>query len=188
MGKPEYTLIRSKRRTISIIVKPDGSVIVRAPYFCTRREADAFVAAKTRWIENARKKIEVRLAAPSDDTVKPFSQEELAELKNTARKILVPMTEEYAKIIGVTYGRVAIRAQKTRWGSCSSKGNLNFNCLLALLPENVQRYVVVHELCHRKHMNHSAAFWSEVGKYCPTYKTDRQQLKSEGQALMRRVA
>ncbi|MDY3888895.1 MAG: M48 family metallopeptidase, partial [Agathobacter sp.] len=82
----------------------------------------------------------------------------------------------FADIMGVDYGRITIRMQKTRWGSCSSKGNLNFNCLLMLAPPEVIDYVVVHELCHRKEMNHSKAFWREVERVLPDYRSRKLRL------------
>ena len=101
-----------------------------------------------------------------------------------ALKVIPERVEYFAKVIGVTYGKITIRNQKTRWGSCSSKGNLNFNCLLMLAPSEVLDYVVVHELCHRKQMNHSKAFWLEVEKVLPIYKEVRKWLKEEGSQMI----
>ena len=92
--------------------------------------------------------------------------------------MIPPKVEHFAKIIGVDYGTITIRMQKSRWGSCSAKGNLNFNCLLMKTPDEVIDYVVVHELCHRKEMNHSPRFWAEVEKIIPDYKKRRSWLKT----------
>ncbi len=90
-------------------------------------------------------------------------------MADRAIDVIPERVRPYAPIVGVTYGRITIRNQKTRWGSCSSKGNLNFNVALMLVPEEVMDYVVVHELTHRKEMNHSQNFWTEVERVCPEY-------------------
>ena len=87
----------------------------------------------------------------------------------------------------MTYGRITIRNQRSRWGSCSSQGNLNFNCLLMLSPPEVIDYVVAHELCHRKEMNHSPKFWAEVERVMPDYKQRQKWLKDNGTAIMTRI-
>ena len=97
------------------------------------------------------------------------------------------MAEFYAPLVGVSYGRITIRSQRGRWGSCSGAGNLNFNCLLMLTPPQVREYVVVHELCHRKQMNHSSQFWAEVERILPDYRQRRQWLKDQGGALIARL-
>ena len=107
----------------------------------------------------------------------PLSAQELKMLAQKALQVLPKKVEYYAAKIGVTYGTITIRNQKTRWGSCSSKGNLNFNCQLMLFPEEIQDYVVVHELCHRKEMNHSQRFWNEVGRTMPDYEERRKYLR-----------
>ena len=117
----------------------------------------------------------------------PFSPEEIRALAARATRELPPLCARYAGQMGVRYSRVTIRAQHTRWGSCSRKGNLNFNCLLMLCPLEVREYVVVHELCHLKEMNHSPRFWQEVKNVLPGYEAARRWLKTEGQRLIERL-
>jgi predicted metal-dependent hydrolase len=97
--------------------------------------------------------------------------------KEAARTLLVPLIESEAVRIGVTYGRVAIKDTKRSWGSCSAKGNLNFHYKLQFLPVHLARYVVIHELCHRKHLNHSEAFWAEVSLWCEDVPGCRRELR-----------
>ena len=176
-----YTLVRSRRKTISIIVKPSGEVEVRCPNRCSRREVDAFVLSKEDWI---RRHLETIAARPRQPVL---TEEELRALADAAAAALPERVAYFARQMGVSYGRITIRSQKTRWGSCSPKGNLNFNCLLMLAPPEVRDYVVIHELCHRKEMNHSAVFWTEVEKICPDYRVYRKWLKDNGASLIGRL-
>ena len=112
---------------------------------------------------------------------------DIRALADRARREIPPRVFRAAQAMGVTYGRITIRNQTGRWGSCSSTGNLNFNCLLMLAPESVLNYVVVHELCHRKHMDHSPAFWQEVARMLPDYKKEEAWLKGEGRVLLMRM-
>ena len=119
--------------------------------------------------------------------VQPLTMEDIQKLADEALRVIPGRVAHYASLVGVTYGRITVRNQKTRWGSCSSKGNLNFNCLLMLAPPEILDYVVVHELCHRKQMNHSPKFWAEVAAVIPDYKTREKWLKTEGTRIMRRM-
>ena len=181
MSSISYTLIRSKRKTISIVVKPNGEVEVRCPNRCTKGEADAFVRSKEDWI---RKHLETMVARPQPPVL---TAGELRALADAAAAVLPERVRFFAERMGVSYGRITIRSQRTRWGSCSPKGNLNFNCLLMLAPAEVRDYVVIHELCHRKEMNHSAAFWTEVEAVCPDYRVHRKWLKDNGASLIARL-
>ena len=176
----EYTIIRSSRKTIAIQIKPNGEIVVRCPRRMRTVEIQAFVHSKQAWVEKYLAKIQ-----PDDDL--PFSPEEMEKLKKLAREKVKERAAYYAPILGVKYNAISIRAQHTRWGSCSSKGNLSFNCLLALAPEDVLDYVVVHELCHRKQMNHSRAFWTEVEKILPNYPMQKAWLKANGGKLLARL-
>ena len=133
------------------------------------------------WI---RKHLESIAASPA---LPVFAEAEVRALAKAAAVYFPERVQYFAKTVGVSYGRVSIRSQRTRWGSCSGKGNLNFNCLLMLCPEAVRDYVVVHELCHRKHLNHSAEFWAEVAKHCPDYRSHKKWLKDNGASLISRL-
>lgn len=176
----EYTLIRSSRKTIGLQIK-DGKVIVRAPMRLPKKTVDAFVLKHEDWIEKHLAKSTAGRELP------PLEDREHKELIRKAKEVIPARVALYADLLGVQYGRITVRTQKTRWGSCSSKGNLNFNCLLMLAPPEVLDSVVVHELCHRKHMNHSKAFYAEIERVFPDYKTHHAWLKKNGRALMNRV-
>ncbi len=181
----EVEVIRSSRKTISLEIIPGGGLRVRAPYRMTQRQIVAFVEEKRDWIEKHRKIAAERQARK--EQAERLTPEELRALADQALKVLPSRAAFFALMVGVDYGRITIRNQRTRWGSCSSKGNLNFNCLLMLAPPEIQDYVVVHELCHRKEMNHSARFWAEVGKVLPDYREREKWLKNNGPILMARM-
>lgn len=182
----EVQVIRSGRKTAAICVTEKGQVQARVPYGMSDGEVRKMIHEKQQWIrqhlEICRRRAENRLEPENR-----LSREEIEALADLALKVLPEKTAFYAKQMGVTYGRITIRNQKTRWGSCSTKGNLNFNCLLMLAPEEVQEYVVVHELCHRKEMNHSKAFWAEVEQVLPDYKVWKAWLGDHGAGLMARM-
>lgn len=182
----EITLIRSRRKSLAIEITPELQVVVRAPARMPVREINAFVQEKDDWIRAHLQQMAEKKRLREQYREQALSKEELQELVTQAMKLIPQKVHYYAQIIGVTYGRITIRNQRTRWGSCSGKGNLNFNCLLLLMPEEVLDYVVVHELCHRKEMNHSARFWEEVEKILPDYRQRRKWLKDNGGRIMDR--
>lgn len=180
----EVTVIKSKRKTIAIQVNSDLSVTVRAPYGITEKYIEEFLNKNEIWISKQMHEIKVKKKSIESRDAENITLDKIKALADQALEIIPARVEYFAKIIGVTYGNITIRNQKTRWGSCSSKGNLNFNCLLMLAPPEVLDYVVVHELCHRKQMNHSKAFWTEVEKVFPDYKKSIKWLKEEGSQIM----
>lgn len=165
-------LIRSSRKTMAIQVTEDGQIRIRVPYRITEEEAAHFAIQHRSWIgRQYQKAIEEAKARPI------YSAEEIHHYKEVFRPVLQHRAAYYAKQMGVSYARIFIRDQKTRWGSCSSQGNLNFNWRLALLPETLQDYVIVHELAHRLEMNHSARFWTQVENILPDYRERRASLR-----------
>ncbi len=179
-------LIRSKRKTLAIEITPEARVIVRAPLRLSVAEINRFIGEKADWIDAHVRKMKERQKAREDEPeASELSKQEIKLLVTRAKRIIPQRVRYYAGIMGVTYGNITIRMQKSRWGSCSSKGNLNFNCLLMKAPEEILDYVVVHELCHRKEMNHSPRFWAEVEKVLPDYKERRKWLKDHGNELSR---
>lgn len=189
MAEISYRIIRSRRRSLAIEIDRSAQVLVRAPYRMPDDQIREFVAEKSGWIwqhqEIAKRRI--RQNAVSNPWY-PIRQADIRRLKEQEAAAFPPRVARYAALMGVTYGRITIRCQKTRWGSCSAKGNLNFNCLQMLAPQTVQDYVIVHELAHRKQMNHSAAFWKEVERVLPDYRDSERWLRENGGLLIRAIA
>jgi len=175
-----YKIIRSRRKTIGLQVK-DGEVFVRAPYWMTNAEIQSFVIKHASWIDKHLKESANRA------DIEPFSQEEIRELADKALEYIPARVKYYANLMGISYGRITIRCQRTRWGSCSQKGNLNFNCLLMLMPKEVTDSVIVHELAHRKYMNHSKEFYSLIREFYPEYDKWNSYLKKNGKNLIARI-
>ena len=177
----EVKVIRCRRKTIGIRIDDGGGITVRAPLRTSEAEIRRVLDSKRTWIEKTLEKVSARAQVPK------LSEGELEDLVKLGRKVIPARTAEWARRVGVTYGRVTVKKQKTLWGSCSAKGNLNFNCLLLRCPEDVMDYVIVHELCHRRELNHSPRFWAEVERVLPEYRKPLKWLKTEGQALISRM-
>ena len=181
----KYKIIRSARRKrIALQITGEG-LEVRAPYSATERQITELIQNNLEWIEKnmARMKEKMQNEPPAEK----LTMDELRALADEALKVIPERVAFYASVIGVTYGRITIRNQRSRWGSCSSRGNLNFNCLLMLMPPEVIDSVVVHELCHRKEPNHSERFYAEVLKAYPEYWKWHGWLKENGERIMRRM-
>ncbi len=185
MGREVIKVIRSNRRTISLEIPSTGDILVRAPRHMSETEIRAFVESKSSWLaKHLQKQEEDRDLLQAEGL---FTDQEIERLLKLARQVISEKVAYYARLMGVTYRRVTIRKQKTRWGSCSREGNLSFNCLLMMAPPEVLDYVVVHELSHRLEMNHSSRFWAQVEKVIPDYRKPRKWLKEHGGRLMLRM-
>ena len=177
-------IIRSNRKSLSIQLK-HGEIIARAPLGMREKDIYSFIESKKSWIENNLRKLNERQKIINE--LQLLTQEEIKAFTERAKIIIPERVKYYAPKIGVTYNRITIRCQRTRWGSCSSNGNLNFNCLLVMLPEEVLDSIVVHELCHRKQMNHSKKFYDEINKVFPDYKKCNEWLKKNGGVYLGRL-
>ena len=177
-----YKIICSARKTLAIQITADATVCVRAPKNMDLSLIDSFLEEKEPWIL---KHLQNKKDAKENGYFhnQPLSDSDRIHYRKIARDIFTQKTAYYAKIMNVTYGRISIREQKTRWGSCSSIGNLNFNWRLIFAPEEVLDYVVVHELAHRKEMNHSSAFYNIIKGILPNYKNQQKWLRENGQKL-----
>jgi len=178
----EYELIRSARKSVSIQINREAKIIVRAPLKMKKSDIDKLLVQKEAWI-----KAHIDMVRNNIETNECFTEEELKLCRRKAKEVLIPMLEAYSREMGLEFNSVAFRFQTSRWGSCSKQRNLNFNCLLALLPKEIQEYVVVHELAHLKEMNHSQKFWKIVEGVLPDYKLRRKYLKTEGSKLITKL-
>ncbi len=161
----QYTVIRSNRKSISIQVDSDCKITVRAPSFCSQKEIERFLNDKKEWLE----KIIIK-QKEKQKRAKTYSTKDIQQLREKAKIILPQKVEHYSRIMGVTPTCVKINSAKKRYGSCSGKNSLNFSLYLMDKPEDFIDYVVVHELAHIKHHNHSNDFYSFVAQFMPNYK------------------
>ena len=190
IGKSDIKIeiIRSSRKTLAIEIRPDMRVIVRAPHRAPNGYIEQFISDRADWIVEHLRRMEQKNRQCNDTLpVKKLSNNDIKKLADKACTCIPGRVAHFAPLVGVTYGRITIRNQRTRWGSCSSRGNLNFNCLLMLAPPEVIDYVVVHELCHRKELNHSQLFWNEVARVLPGYAEQEKWLKTHGNEIMKRM-
>ena len=176
-------LVRSSRKTLAVQIRADGTVIARAPLRMPKDRILYFLSEKASWIRMQQGKMQERENMRQQARIHLDAAQE-KELRERAKSVLAQRTAYFARQVGVTYGRITVRDQKTRWGSCSQTGNLNFNFRLILAPLEVLDYVVVHELCHRRQMNHSAQFWQEVVQVLPDYRKRKAWLTENGWRLM----
>lgn len=176
-------LVRSSRKTLAVQIRADGTVIARAPLRMPKDRILCFLSEKASWIRMQQGKMQERENMRQQARIHLDAAQE-KELRERAKSVLAQRTAYFARQVGVTYGRITVRDQKTRWGSCSQTGNLNFNFRLILAPLEVLDYVVVHELCHRRQMNHSAQFWQEVAQVFPDYRERKAWLTENGWRLM----
>lgn len=180
-----YRLIRSDRKSFSVSVSLDDGITVRVPFCAPEREIQHFLIEKQHWIITRYLEAE---AKKKNRPVSDLSDDQRAFLEkkyiDAAREYFPKRVAYFHSFTGGAYKRITIRDQKTRWGSCSAKGTLSFNWRLMLAPPAILDYVVVHELCHLTHMDHSAAFWQAVETVYPDYRNARKWLKEHGQELV----
>lgn len=180
-----YTLIRSNRKSYAISIAPDGQITIRVPMRTNEKEIRRILTDKQRWIITKYLEQQQRQASQPVSDLTESQRAALTKRYIAAAKEYFPKRAAYfQQFTGGTYNRITIRDQKTRWGSCSAKGTLSFNWRLMLAPPAILDYVVVHELCHLTHMNHSAAFWQAVESVYPDYRTARKWLKDHGHELV----
>lgn len=168
----EYTLIRSKRKTVALQINADGELVVRAPMRYSERKIKKLIEVHHDWIEKkTAESIERKSNHPE------LTEEEIKEYKKQAKSLLPALTEKYAEIMGVDYGTVKITSAQKRFGSCSGKNNICYSYILMQYPSEAIEYVVVHELAHTVHHDHSRAFYDLIAKYLPDYKQREKMLK-----------
>lgn len=164
-----YRLIRSDRRTLALELRPDGELVVRAPRRLSRKLIDQAVAEREAWIAKKLAQMPPPRPAPSD--------EQLTAWREEAARVIPSRVAHFAAVMGLSPAAVKINAARTRFGSCSSKGSLNFSCRLMAFPPEAIDYVVVHELAHLRHMNHGREFYALVASVLPDYEACRALLR-----------
>lgn len=172
----DYRIIRTARRTLALEIKKDGEILVRAPLAAPLSDIERFVEEHVLWIEKHR-------ALRDKRSLPPLTKEQEVTLRTQALAYLPALTATWAERMGVTYKGIKITSARTRFGSCNSDGGIAFSFRLMQFPHEVIEYVVVHELAHRREMNHSKRFYEIVARYLPDYKKRVEILKTHPRAL-----
>lgn len=170
---PKFELIRSSRKTVCVQITREAKVVVRAPRRMKKEAIDDFVKKHEAWIvEHLQMRIEKNEQEKADDARE-------AELRALAKDIIPVKVEKFANIMNVSPTSVKITGAKTRFGSCSGKNALCFSWRVMLYPEKAIDYVVIHELSHILHHDHSKSFWNTVEKYMSDYREAEKLLKEK---------
>ena len=170
----EYKVRQSARaKRMRVTIYRDGSVVATVPRFFDLKILDKFILAKKDWILE---KVQKFLRSPLR-FLKNSSKRDLKKYRSEVLLLIQERLTYYNQSYNFNYYRVSIRNQKSRWGSCSKKGNLNFNYKIFFLPAEIRDYIIVHELCHLQEFNHSKNFWNLVEKTIPNYRQIRKSLK-----------
>ena len=155
----EITLSSTRRSTrISLSVRPSGKVRLSYPLYVSERRALEFLEQKIDWVMAAQRRYAERATSPT------LSKAEIEQLRTAAKAYLPPRVAYWAAKFSLSYGKVTIRATRSKWGSCSATGNISLSLFLMQLPERLCDYVIIHELCHTVHHNHSPRFHSLVDR------------------------
>ena len=165
-----------KARRYILRVLDDGSLRVTLPRWGSKREALAFVERSAPWIAKQQLRVQARPAIVHRDE---------PALRKRALKELPPALLALARTHDITVTRISVRNQRSRWGACSARGSITLNWRLILVPDYVREYVMIHELMHRRELNHSRRFWRHVAAACPRYEDARRWLRTDGQQLFR---
>ncbi len=170
---------RHKRaKNLKLTIYNDGRVAITRPWWIGEKVAEVFVLKRKNWILKNLEEMKKKRSEKGSSLLSTGSRKEYLKNKEIAREILQRKVDWFNEIYGFSYNKIAIRNQRTRWGSCSSKNNLNFNYRIIYLPEKYIDYLVVHELCHLKEMNHSPRFWKLVSEAISDCKTISKKLRS----------
>ena len=185
IGEYNVEVRRSKRKSETIKITADMQIVVFVPLYVSDNEIEKMVISKSKWIDEHMLKVQSTIDERSK--LEKITFEQVNELADQAVEYIPKRVKYYAEKENFVYNKITIKNLVSRWGSCSTKGNLNFNCLLMLTPDYVIDYIVVHELCHLREMNHSEKFWAEVEKIMPDYQRAELWLKQNGGNLISRM-
>lgn len=174
MKKTEYTLRRKKFiKKIRLVIKRTGEIIITAPYLLPVKYIDDFFVQQKDWIEG---KQEVFKLMPEPNI--KSKKGDYKKYKEEARILVHKKIIEINSFYHFKFNKIFIKNQKTRWGSCSNRKNLNFNYKIILLPNELLEYIITHELCHLQEMNHGKEFWNLVAQRDPEYKKHHKKLQT----------